>query len=100
MSDPVLAAVLPALEGRIAALVRRHHLPGAATGIVCGEELAWSSGFGFADVAARRPPDEHTLFRVASITKTITAAAIMQLRDGGLLRLDDPIVRHLPEFAA
>ncbi|MBI2861622.1 MAG: beta-lactamase family protein, partial [Chloroflexi bacterium] len=71
-----------------------------AVGIVRDQELAWSAGFGFADIETERRPDEHTLFRVGSITKTFTATAIMQLYDEGKLRLDDPIVRYLPEFAA
>ena len=45
-------------------------------------------------------PDADTLFRIASISKTFTAVAVMQLRDEGRLRLDDPYVLHVPEFAA
>ena len=44
-----------------------------------GDELVWSTGVGFADVAARRRPDATTIFRIASITKTFTGTAIMQL---------------------
>src|SRR5262245_42728058 len=100
MSDPILDAVMPKLHDRISQLVAQHRLPGVAVGIVHDQELVWSAGFGFADLAMERRPDEHTLFRVGSITKTITAAALMQLRDAGKLQLDDPIVRFLPEFAA
>lgn len=100
MTEATLETVLPRLKARLARRVREHHLPGAAVGVVRGEDLIWSSGLGFADVPSRRAPDAHTLYRVASITKTVTATAIMQLRDEGKLRLDDPIVRHLPEFAS
>lgn len=62
--------------------------------------LVWTGSAGFADVAARRPADARTLHRVASITKTFTATAIVALRDDGLLSLDDPLVVHLPEVAA
>lgn len=55
---------------------------------------------GFADLETRRPVDENTIFHWASITKTFTGIAIMQLRDRGLLTLDDPVVRHLPELRA
>ncbi|MGD9889999.1 MAG: serine hydrolase domain-containing protein [Dehalococcoidia bacterium] len=99
MTEQGLAGVLPALERRVAALVRESHLPGAAAGIVRGRDLVWSGGFGFADVATHQRPHAGTLFRVASITKTFTATAILQLRDQGKLRLDDPIVRYLPEYA-
>jgi len=84
-------------EQTIAAFVKEHHLPGAAAGVVVGDELAWSGGYGFADVAGRRAPDAGTLYRIASITKTFTGTAIMQLRDEGL-HLDDPAVAHLPEL--
>ncbi len=54
--------------------------------------------FGFADRAARTPVTERTIFHYGSITKTLTAISIMELRDRGLLRLDDPIVRWVPEL--
>jgi CubicO group peptidase (beta-lactamase class C family) len=75
-------------------------LPGAAAGVVTRDGLVWSTGCGFADLDSGRRPDVDTLFRIASITKLFTAVAILQLRDRGLLRLDDPLVAHLPEFAA
>ena len=73
--------------------------PGLAAGIVHGDELVWSSGFGVTDLAAGITPDDGTIARVASITKTFTATAIMQLRDEGKLGLDDPLSTHIPEFA-
>ena len=79
-------------------LVRQHDLTGAMFGVVSDQDLIWSRGLGSPDRA--RPLDEHTLSRVASITKTFTATAIVQLRDAGMLRLDDPLVAHLPEFGA
>src|SRR5581483_7215678 len=99
-NDSVIAAVGERLSQRMRDLLRRHRLPGASAGIVREGRLAWQAGFGFADLATRRRPDEHTLYRVASISKTFTATAIVQLRDAGKLGLDDPLVRHLPEFAA
>ncbi len=53
---------------------------------------------GFADIGARRAPDARTLYRIASITKTFTGTAILQLRDEGRLHLDDPAVVHIPEL--
>jgi CubicO group peptidase (beta-lactamase class C family) len=55
---------------------------------------------GFADVTTQRRVDEHTIFHWASITKTFTGIAVMQLRDRGLLSLDDPIVKYVPELRA
>jgi CubicO group peptidase (beta-lactamase class C family) len=87
-------------EAALAAFVREHRLPGAAAGVVVGDELVWSGGYGFADIEARRAPDARTLYRIASITKTFTGTAIMQLRDEGKLHLDDPATRYLPELGS
>ncbi len=54
--------------------------------------------YGDQDRDARRPVDAETIYHWASITKTFTGIAIMQLRDRGLLSLDDPIVKYVPEF--
>jgi D-alanyl-D-alanine carboxypeptidase len=86
------------LAGTVATFVAEHRLPGAAVGVVAGDELAWSLGFGYADVESETPSSPAGLYRIASITKTVTATAIMQLRDDGRLDLDDPVVQHLPEL--
>jgi CubicO group peptidase (beta-lactamase class C family) len=78
-------------------LVSRH-LPGVAIGVVADQELIWSKGFGFADTARKVPMTAQTKFRMASHSKLFTATAIMQLREQGKLRLDDPVVQHLPWF--
>jgi CubicO group peptidase (beta-lactamase class C family) len=62
-----------------------------------GEVLA-REFHGLADLDTQRPVDEHTIYHWASITKTFTGIAIMQLRDRGLLSLDDPIIDFLPEL--
>jgi CubicO group peptidase (beta-lactamase class C family) len=90
--------VVGKLEQAVASFVKEHRLPGAAAGVVHGDELVWSFGHGYADVAGRRPHDARTMFRIASITKTFTGTAILQLRDEGALHLDDPAVAFLPEL--
>ena len=99
MSSPA-AALASRYEAAAASFVKEHRLPGAAVGVVHDGELAWSGGVGFADRATRRPSDPKTLYRIASITKTFTATAVMQLRDAGKLALDDPAIVYLPELAA
>lgn len=74
------------------------HLPGVAIGVVADQQLVWSKGFGFADVERRTPMTPQTKFRMASHSKLFTATAIMQLREQGKLRLDDPVSKHLPWF--
>jgi CubicO group peptidase (beta-lactamase class C family) len=82
------------IEGQIA----YRGLPGVAVGVVSDQELIWSKGFGFADVTTKLPMTATTRFRVASNSKLFTAIAIMQLREDGKLRLDDPVAKYLPWF--
>jgi CubicO group peptidase (beta-lactamase class C family) len=97
-------AVLAPHAAELDALVARFHeesgAPGCSIGLVDDQELVWSRGLGVRAYEDPVRPDERTLFQIASITKTFTATAIVQLRDEGLLALDDPLVRHVPEFAA
>lgn len=99
MASPA-AALAEKYQAIAASFVKENRLPGAAVGVVHDGGLAWSGGVGFADRATGRASDARTLYRVASITKTLTATAVMQLRDGGSLALDDPAIAYLPELAA
>ena len=73
---------------------------GLAAAIVDNGEIAWFTRVGHSDRDSQRPPNRLTTSRVASITKTFTATAILKLRDAGMLELEDPLVLHIPEFAA
>ena len=84
------------LEGQIA----YRGLPGIAVGVVSDQDLVWASGFGFADLKAKIPMSPTTKFRMASHSKLFTAIAIMQLREEGKLRLDDPVAKYLTWFKA
>ncbi len=75
-------------------------LPGIAVGVVSDQELVWATGFGFADLNTKAPMTPATKFRMASHSKLFTAIAIMQLREQGKLRLDDPVEKYLPWFKA
>jgi CubicO group peptidase (beta-lactamase class C family) len=88
------------LETRLASFVRENRLPGAVAGVVCGDELAWLAGTGFAEVATAKATDPAMLYGIASVTKTFTGTAIMQLHDAGRLGLDDPAVAWLPELGS
>jgi CubicO group peptidase (beta-lactamase class C family) len=85
-------------EATTASFVKENRLPSAAAGVVHGDELVWSAGIGHADRGSVSLASPRTLYRIASITKTITATAVMQLRDEGKLALDDPAVTYLPEL--
>jgi CubicO group peptidase (beta-lactamase class C family) len=76
----------------------KHDLPGFSVGVVHDQELICSKGYGYADVTNRIPATDQTLYRVASITKTFTAAAVMQFVEQGKLSLEDPVHKHLAWF--
>ena len=74
------------------------HAPGAAWGIIIDGELAHPGATGVRDVESKAPVDADTVFRIASMTKSFTAMAILKLRDEGKLSLDDPAERYVPEL--
>ena len=78
--------------------LEREGVVGGALWFLRGDETLATEFHGFADLETGRLVDENTIFHWASITKTLTGIAIMQLRDRGLLSLDDPVVRYLPEL--
>lgn len=84
---PELAAVDEAMRG----FMRENRIPGAAVSITDGGRLVYARGFGYADVAAREEATPRNLFRIASISKPVTAVAILQLVDSGKLSLDDKV---------
>jgi CubicO group peptidase (beta-lactamase class C family) len=92
------AAGAAELQAQLASFVIASRLPGASAGVVHRGELAWSGEVGFADTGKRHAPRPGRLHRIASVTKTYTGTAIMQLRDAGRLELDDPAVGYLPEL--
>jgi CubicO group peptidase (beta-lactamase class C family) len=94
---------LPTPEERFSRLVgeaqRDSRLPSLSAAVFRDGEVAWSRAIGLADVEAGTEATVDTQYAVASITKTFTAASVMQLRDEGKLDLDDPLERHLPDVA-
>ncbi len=79
-----------------------HHCPTVSWGVVLGDVLAatGSAGAASADAVSQEPVSEETVYRIASMTKSFSAAATLILRDEGVLQLDDPIGRHAPDLAA
>ncbi|MFL6070299.1 MAG: serine hydrolase domain-containing protein [Actinomycetes bacterium] len=73
--------------------------PGMAYATLVNGDIACSRGIGTLSFDEDRPPDDHTAFRIASMTKSFTAATVLSLRDGGLLDLDTPVVKWVPELA-
>lgn len=82
-------AALACLDRFMSAFVTLYDIPGAALAVAREGRLVYARGFGFADRDARQPVQPHTLFRVASVSKPVTAAAVLRLVDQGKLALTD-----------
>src|SRR5262245_7612751 len=74
-------------------------MPSVVAALVRDGEVVWSDAVGLADLETERAAPPETQYRIGSITKTFTAAAVFQLRDEGLLDLDDPVGKHVEELA-
>lgn len=99
MNDPALSQALSLFTSWTEAEMATTQAPGAAIGLIQRNRLVWSAGFGAADRDRGQPVTPQTLFRIASISKTFTATAVMRLYEHGRLRLDDPVQAHLPWFS-
>ncbi len=86
---------LAPFDNLLAKLLVDHKLPGAAVAVTRGGKLVYSRGFGYADAETRRLMKPDALFRVASISKPITAVAVMLLVDRGKVKLDAPVMSYL-----
>ena len=81
-------------ENEIEHLRQLYHIPGLSVGIVNGKKLAWTKGFGFADIENKIVPDENTVYQIASVTKTFGSVLLMQQIETGKVNLDDPISKY------
>jgi CubicO group peptidase (beta-lactamase class C family) len=93
-----LATAFPEIDRAVEAFMDRSHVPGAAWGIVIDGELAHIGVAGVRELAVKAPVTRDSVFRIASMTKSFTAMAILKLRDEGKLSLDDLAERHVPEL--
>ena len=73
-------------------------IPGVSAAIVYDQQVLWSAGFGYADVSRKTPATPSTIYSICSISKLFTSIGVMQLRDQGKLRIDDPVARYIPWF--
>lgn len=88
------AANIAAFEKKLEHLRVRYHIPGLSAGIVNGQKLVWKKGFGYADKERQLPPDENTVYQIASVTKTFGSIILMQQVEAGKVSLDDPIRKY------
>jgi D-alanyl-D-alanine-carboxypeptidase/D-alanyl-D-alanine-endopeptidase len=88
------------IDAASAAFAEEHKLPGLVVGIVDQGRLVHVAALGMADRELGRPVGRDTAFRIASMTKNMTALAILSLRDAGKVVLDAPLAEYVPQFAA
>src|SRR5580692_232254 len=72
------------------------HIPAISAGVVVGDDLVWSKGFGTIDVGHTVAATPQTIYSICSISKLLTSISLMQLNEAGKVRLDDPITTYLP----
>ena len=96
----MIKTIGPKLQKLIEEHARAKNIPGIAYGVVVDNELVLSSATGLINVEMESPATPLSSFRIASMTKSFTAMAIMKLRDEGKLALSDPVSKYIPEMSA
>lgn len=94
-----LQAALPAAEEIFKAYAKENHFPALAYGIVADNKLIFSGATGFVNLTSKAPATSKSMFRIASMTKSFTAMAILKLRDEGKLRLTDPASMYIKDMS-
>ena len=92
---PAAPAPLASLEEALSSLLGELGIPGFAGGLIRDRSLSWAWGYGLADVESSTPMAVDTLLNIGSVSKTVTATAVLQLIEQHRLGLDDDVDRHL-----
>jgi CubicO group peptidase (beta-lactamase class C family) len=79
-------------------IMAKEKIPGLSIALVDPDGILWASGFGYTDYSRKTPVTTDTLFAIASMSKTITAVAVMVAVQDGLVELDVPIIEYFPQF--
>jgi CubicO group peptidase (beta-lactamase class C family) len=93
-----IEAAFPIIENLYKEYAEKNNYPGLVFGLVIDGKLVFSGGTGYSDVENKIPVNNKSMFRIASMTKSFTALAIVKLRDEGKLDLDDPVELYIPEM--
>jgi CubicO group peptidase (beta-lactamase class C family) len=102
-ATPESLGLAPAKLGEAGALLARYvaekKIAGAVAAVARRGKLAWIDGVGVQDFESRTAMSDRSIFRIYSMTKSVTAVAALMLREDGKFQLDDPVSKYLPEFA-
>jgi len=92
-------SVIDTLKVNIPRIMKRDSIPGVSVAVVSDQKTLWISSYGFADKTKQRQITNETLFSIQSMSKNFTALAVLMAVQDGLLDLDTPIKKYLPEFS-
>jgi len=95
--QPISSDILQAFERFVAERMAFDRIPGLSVGFVKGD-FTWARGFGWADIENKSPAKANSSYRLASISKTITAVAVLKLVEEGKIKLDAQIQAYVPYF--
>ncbi|MET0624132.1 MAG: serine hydrolase domain-containing protein [Pyrinomonadaceae bacterium] len=95
---PLAAEKVRQIEALVAAEMAKQKIPGMSVAVVAGGRPLWAAGFGMQDIENDVPARASTVYRLGSISKPITAVAVMQLFERGRLDLDAPVQKYCPAF--
>jgi serine beta-lactamase-like protein LACTB, mitochondrial len=93
-----LSQLDPLIDSLIKSFMSAHHIPGLSLAVIDHSQILLTRGYGLADVESNVPATADTIFRIASLSKPITATAAMKLAAAGKLDLDAPIQKYCPAF--
>ena len=95
-SYPQIINAIKQAEEYIDSVYSARKLPGISVAVTLDQEIIWQKALGMADLENSISANVNTVYRIQSITKIFTATRLMQLRDEGILHLDDPVRKYLP----
>ncbi|RYD26005.1 MAG: class A beta-lactamase-related serine hydrolase, partial [Verrucomicrobiaceae bacterium] len=91
-------AVYPAVKEAMDGFVAAKEIAGSVTLVADGSKVLHLSADGMADIGDKKPMKADSLFWIASMSKPVTATAVMMMHEEGLLSVEDPVAKYLPEF--
>lgn len=93
-----IKALAPVIESMYSNYAKANHFPSFSFGVVVDGELILSGSEGYSNIADQTKANTRTMYRIASMSKSVTAMAIIKLRDEGKIKLDDPVANYIPEL--
>lgn len=97
-NNPKYSTLIKECDDYIIQNMTSQNVVGVSAAIIINDSVIWKNGYGFADLENKIPMTANTVVNIGSITKTFTALALMQLQEKGLLDINEPLNKYLPQF--